>query len=187
LPVDDPSDGCTGCASAPPPQAATIIWGEHDGVLRTAILALKHGGRDDLARPLAQRLCAKVAAQYWADEIDGVCDVPSHPLHRGRRPWTAARLMADASGSLLGRRVVHPLRRRGLRRQTGHRRATRLALPQRSFQAAPSARGRRLLLIDDVTTTGATLWTAAAALLDAGAETVYCAALAHTPDPRRSP
>jgi predicted amidophosphoribosyltransferase len=185
--VDDPGEGCAGCASSPPPQAATIIWGEHDGVLRTAILALKHGGRDDLARPLAQRLVAAVAAQCWAEEIDGVCAVPSHPLHRRRRPWTAAGLVADATGALLGRPVVHPLRRRGLRRQTGRRRATRLALPQRSFSATRHGRGRRLLLIDDVTTTGATLRTAAAALLDAGAEVVCCAALAHTPDPRRSP
>jgi predicted amidophosphoribosyltransferase len=185
--VDDPGEGCAGCASAPPPQAATIIWGEHDGVLRTAILALKHGGRDDLARPLAQRLCATVAAQPWAREIDSVCAVPSHPLHRPRRPWTAAGLLANATGSLLDRRVIHPLRRCGLRRQTGRRRAARLALPLRSFQAVQTLRGRRLLLIDDVTTTGATLRTAAAALLDAGAESVCCAALARTPDPRRAP
>jgi predicted amidophosphoribosyltransferase len=44
---------------------------------------------------------------------------------------------------------------------------------------------RRFLLIDDVTTTGATFRRAAEALLGAGAEAVFCGAVALAPDPRR--
>jgi predicted amidophosphoribosyltransferase len=78
------------------------------------------------------------------------------------------------------------LRRRGLHRQTGRSRAERETLPRRAFGAAGLVTGRRLLIVDDVTTTGTTLSRAAEVLLAAGADTVYCAAMAVTPDARRA-
>jgi predicted amidophosphoribosyltransferase len=47
------------------------------------------------------------------------------------------------------------------------------------------AAGHRMLVVDDVATTGTTMRRAAEALLDAGADAVFCAAMAHAPDPRR--
>lgn len=162
-----------------------MVWGEHDGALRTAILALKHGGRDDLAGPLAARLTAAVDSATRAASVDLVTWVPSHPLHRFRRPYTASRLLALG----VARRLQAPhrklLSRRGLTRQTSRTRAHRLQLPRRTFRAGPAAEGRSILLIDDVITTGTTFRRAAEALLAAGANAVICAALARTPDPRR--
>jgi predicted amidophosphoribosyltransferase len=78
-----------------------------------------------------------------------------------------------------------PEKRRGLGRQTGRTRAQRLELPEASFECATEISGHRLLLVDDVTTTGATLSRAADALFAAGAEAVFCTAAARTPDSRR--
>jgi predicted amidophosphoribosyltransferase len=187
IPADDPVDPCLGCSPNPPPQQATVIWGEHDGALRTAIVMLKHRGRDDLAVPLGNRLAVAVACRSWADSIDAVCFVPSHPLRLLRRPWTASELIARAVARRLGRPLTNPLRRHGTNRQTGRSRASRLALPRRSFSASSRVAGRHLLLVDDVTTTGTTLERAVSALHRAGAESVSCAAVAIAPDPRRGP
>ena len=184
-PVEDSSEPCLACVSAGPPQEATMIWGEHDGALRSAILALKNRNRDDLATPLAARLAAMVASEPWAHSIDALCWVPSHPLRRLRRPWAAPELLARSMAQKLKRPARRLLSRHGLHRQTGRTRSRRLDLPHTSFVAAAGCRDRRLLLVDDVTTTGTTIHRAVRALRDAGAKVVYCAVLAQTPDSRR--
>jgi ComF family protein len=185
VPTQDSSEPCLACLQAPPPQSATVVWGEHDGVLRTAILALKHGGRDDLAAALGDRLAASVAAESWASLIDCVVPVPSHPWRRLKKPWAASELLAESVSRRIERPAIRLLRRHGLGRQAGHSRARRLVLPQRSFSARTEADGQSLLLIDDVTTTGTTLKRAAQALRQAGASAVFCAVCAQAPDPRR--
>ncbi len=184
-PVDEPSEPCLECVRSAPPQQATVVWGEHDGALRSAILSLKHGGRDDLAGPLARRLAAAVALTSWAASVDVVSWVPSHSLRRFRRPYTAAQLLATGVACGLGIPQRKLLVRYGLGRQTARTRARRLQLPGRAFRAGRSARDRSVLLIDDVITTGTTVRRAAAAVLAAGAASVFCAALAATPRPRR--
>jgi len=185
VPTADPSEPCLACLQVPPPQSATVVWGEHDGVLRTAILALKHSGRDDLALPLGDRLAAAISAAPWASLIDCVVPVPSHPWRRLKKPWTASELLADVVSRRLERPAIRLLRRHGLRRQVGHSRARRLDLPRWSFSARARADGRTPLLIDDVTTTGTTLRRAAEALRRGGARAVFCGVCALAPDPRR--
>lgn len=185
--VDDPTQPCLACVSAPPPQAATVVWGEYAGTLRAALLALKHHGHDELAGPLARRVAERVVAAPWAGELDAVVAVPSHPLHRLRRGFAAADLLGRAVARQLGLPSHVWLRRRGVRRQAVQARAARRRLSRASFAASAAAAGHRVLLVDDVTTTGSTLRRASEALLAAGAPRVYCAALAATPDPRRLP
>jgi predicted amidophosphoribosyltransferase len=60
-------------------------------------------------------------------------------------------------------------------------------MSRQSFSARTIAGGRSVLVIDDVTTTGTTLRTAAAVLLEAGADAVFCAVCAFAPDTRRFP
>jgi ComF family protein len=184
-PTEDASEPCLNCLQTSPPQSATVVWGEHDGVLRTAILALKHGGRDELAAPLARRLAASVAAESWAVEIDCVVPVPSHPWRRLKKPWAASELLAEEVSRVLEKPSARLLRRHGLGRQSGRSRARRLKLPKGSFSARAGVEGRTVLLIDDVTTTGTTLRRGTEALRRAGARAIYCAVCAHAPDPRR--
>jgi ComF family protein len=163
-----------------------VVWGEYGGVLRQAILALKHGGRDELADPLAARLAALVAVQPWCEEIDAVAAVPSHPVHRFRRGFTAAGLLAAGVARRLHTRPTRVLRRRGLGRQAGLSRSRRRRLARDRFRLRSAARVRKttVLLVDDVTTTGTTLRRAADVLCEGGAHAVYCAALAWVADPR---
>jgi ComF family protein len=187
VPTEGDGEHCIACIHTPPPQRATVAWGEHDGVLRTAILALKHGGRDDLAAPLGDRLAAVVAAELWAAETDVIVPVPSHSWRRLRKPWAASELLARRVSRRLEKPAIFLLRRHGLGRQTGHTRNRRLELPQGSFSARSGAAGRSVLLVDDVMTTGTTLRRAAETLHRAGAAAVFCAVCAHAPDPRRTP
>jgi predicted amidophosphoribosyltransferase len=183
--MDEEIEPCLECIREAPPQQGTVVWGEHDGVLRSAILSLKHGGRDDLEGPLAKRLAAAVAATPWADSIDLVSWVPSHFMRRFRRPYAAAQMLAIGVARRLDRPHGRLLVRHGLGRQAARTRARRLRLGGRAFTARQSARNRVVLLVDDVITTGTTVRRAVDALLSGGASSVFCAALAATPIPRR--
>jgi len=158
-----------------------VVWGEHEGRLRTAVLALKHAGRDELARPLGQRLAGLVARQPWLEDLDVVTAIPSHPYHRVRRGWVAAELVARVTAGELGRPFARLMRRRGLTRQAGRDRAERLRLPSHRLSARSELPGSTVLVVDDVVTTGSTFRAAARALTGAGARGVYCAAVSRTP------
>lgn len=184
-PLSTPGQGCLECVRRPPPQHATVIWGEYDGVLRTAILALKHHGRDELSAILGGLLAARLCLEDWSATIDRVVHVPSHRLRLLRRGRSAAHALAVVVADELSCPHRAALRRRGFARQVKRSRAQRLALDRRAFAVASPVAGLRLLLVDDVVTTGATLRRASEALLAAGAHEVIAAALARTPDPRR--
>lgn len=186
-PSDDADELCLACEASPPPQSATVAWGEYSGVLRRALLALKHQGRDELASPLGRRLAARVGHEPWSAGLDLVVPVPSHPLRRLRRSHPAAAELARVVAAELGIPFAAALRRRGLGRQANRSRAVRLELPLRAFAVRRPVAGRRLLVVDDVSTTGTTLRRSSSALLRAGARGVWCAAMAWAPDPRRLP
>jgi predicted amidophosphoribosyltransferase len=153
-------------------------------VLRSAVLALKHQGRDELVKPLAERLAAGIAMAPWSQLVEQVTSVPSHPIYRYRRSYSAAQLLARSVARMLELPVRAALRRHGLGRQARRSRAERLRLPAGSFTGIGRGMSGAVLLIDDVTTTGSTLQRAAAALLSSGASVVYCAALAQSPEAR---
>ena len=184
-----PSDGdlplCLSCQSSPPPQTGTILWGEYDGALRSAILALKGRGHDGVSVPLARRLSVRIASEGWAEAVDTVTHVPSHPIRTLRLGWSAAACLAHEVARELGLPGLRLLHRRSRARQTGRTRAQRIAMPRRSYSCRRPLDGRHVLIIDDVATTGTTLRRVAEVVLDAGAETVFCAAMAATPDARR--
>jgi ComF family protein len=185
VPADSETDPCLACVSSPPPQQGTVLWGAYDGVLRRAVLALKHRGHDEVARPLGRRLAARIGLAPWFDEITVLTTVPSNGLRRLRRGTSAAGLLGAEVARAIDRPLIRTLRRHGRGRQAGRTRATRLQLPRGCFSARRGMTGHRVLLVDDVCTTGTTLRRAADTLLGAGAETVFCATIAHAIDSRR--
>ena len=149
-----------------------------EGDARRAILEAKFRGVTALLEPLALEASATVPESWRVDLVVPV------PLHRGRerrRGFNQARLAAQHVADALALTQSEPLQRVAERAPQASLDADRRA---RNLEGVFAVRrqadvsGRRVLVVDDVTTTGATLSEAARTLRDAGAEVVYGLALA---------
>ncbi|GLI26055.1 hypothetical protein ARHIZOSPH14_02970 [Agromyces rhizosphaerae] len=185
---------CAACAGALRPEPVEDARGdlrftaalEYDGVVRAVLGAYKDGGRTDAAAALAPALGAAVAAVA--------------ALARAAAPGPAPRpvlVVVPSSARARRERGYHPvgllLRHSGLRAErllarTGARAdQAGLGLEERARNAAgalralPRARGRAVVLVDDIVTTGATAREAVRALEAGGARVTGVAALARTP------
>lgn len=152
------------------------------GPLARAVAALKFSGQLELAGPLGRLLSrADLLGQPW----DALIPVPLHPWRALRRGYNQAELLARwtlrHAGQPAALLLPRLLRRvRATPPQTAQNAATRRQNLAEAFVAAPAAAGRRLLVLDDVTTTGATLEACLAALRRAGASEVAGLALLRT-------
>jgi len=151
------------------------------GPVRDALHALKYRGERRLVEPFAAAL-----AERWrtaGTPVDRIAAVPVHRSRRRQRGFDQAEDLADALGAELGIPVVRALERAGRTAALhGQGRAGRAGTLEGAFRVRPRAvgavRGRRLLLVDDIVTTGATLSGCACVLLDAGARSVAAIAVA---------
>lgn len=140
--------------------------GVYDGPLRAVLHALKYEGRRSLARPVGALMRSRCAAM-----IDGTAAVVPVPLHWTRQRSRGFNQAVDLARQL-GPPVCHALRRvRATATQTTLPAAQRHRNVRRAF--APTRRVRSLagtvvVLVDDVSTTGATLDACAGVLKDAG-------------------
>lgn len=155
---------------------------EYDGVARAAVLAFKNAGRTDLAGPLAGALDA--AAREALEPLAApIALVPMPPTRR-----SAVERGYDPVAVLLRRARLPAVRLLSLQRrpsdQASLARAARLVNAAGSMRAAPAAAGLRVVLIDDVVTTGATLVDAARAVRQAGGSVLGAVTLASTPERR---
>ena len=111
--------------------------------------------------------------------VDVVTWAPTSSARIAERGFDQAELLARAVAKELGLPCRRLLYRAHGAPQSGHDRAARLLGP--AFRARAPRPGLRVLLVDDVVTTGATLHAAAQSLLDAGIADVRCIAAAATP------
>lgn len=204
--LDDPV--CDGCGAAQPFDSgaaalcpvcqarrkafsrarAACVYDEHS---RDLILKLKHADRTDLSGLFARWLSR--AAAPLLEEADAVVPVPMHPARLLRRRYNQAaeiaRPLARLGGvaylpdALMRLRDTHS---QGGRSASGRRRNVAAAF------AVPEARrhrviGRRIVLVDDVLTTGATAEGCARALLAAGADQVSLAVVARVTELQARP
>lgn len=122
-------------------------------------------------------------SRYLAEPPDLVTWAPLSTLRHWRRGYDQARLLAEEAAALYGQKPVRLLRKRRHTRPqsslTGRERWGNVESAYRIAGHGESA-GKRVLLVDDVTTTGATLSACAAVLLEAGAAEVVCLTLARS-------
>jgi ComF family protein len=163
--------------------SAVRIAALHTSPLREVIHAFKYGQHPELATPLARYLVALVQKYSWLTQlqsIDGVVPVPLYSVRRTERGYNQAELLASA----FCHSVQLPLcsawlvRQRSTRSQVGLTAGERQQNVQDAFVAAQAVVGKRILLVDDVYTTGATMRACAQAAMNAGASAVYGLALA---------
>jgi ComF family protein len=194
-------DRCCGCARlgdllcrhchaalTPYPRDPERIPASLDGVrvafvfaspLREVVHQFKYRRVRRLAQPLGRLMAAHLAAQPLA--IDAVLPVPLHHERLAERGFNQAEALALEVARVLDRPLARGLERMRVTEQQAHLDARQRADNVRgAFSWRAATPPRRLLIVDDVLTTGATIGACAEALREAGAEAVYGLALARS-------
>ncbi|MCX7016087.1 MAG: ComF family protein [Candidatus Sumerlaeota bacterium] len=170
--------GCERCPPRPVHFDSARSAALYAGPAAEAVKTLKFRGRVEMAPVLARRM-APLAARHLAEAgpVDWIVPVPLHVLRRLRRGFNQAALISRELSRLLGVPTLEGAlaRVRRTRQQTLLDPRERRANVERAFAVVDPAplRGRRILLIDDVFTTGATCNTCARVLKEAGAEAAH--------------
>ena len=173
---------CPRCRRRPSRISASAALGGYEGSLRAIVHALKYGRRRTIALRLAARMRTECA--HVLDGADGLVPVPLHRTRLRQRGFNqAAELAAN-----LGLPVLHVLRRtRPTVSQTDLPEARRHANVRDAFATTRGVdvAGLTLVLVDDVSTTGATLEACARVLRGAGARDVRAVTAARVVSRRR--
>jgi len=167
---------CLAAGKRPWSEAKSLFL--YEGLARRLILEFKFSGHTELAALFAE-LAVPATAQF-SGGFDFIVPVPLHWFRRLRRGYNQCELFGRELSRLTGVSYIDALRRTALGGHQSRRgRAERLAAMRGAFKLAKTGlAGKRLLLVDDVFTTGATLTAAAEALGAAGPASVTVLTLA---------
>lgn len=178
----DPGERCAACLARPRAFDAARAACLYDEASRAPILQLKHADRLDLA-PLFARWLSR-SARELVEQADAIVPVPLHPLRLLRRRYNQAAEIARPLAAMSGTPYLPDalVRRRATATQGGKSGSGRKRNVAGAFETPVARRqqveGLRILLIDDVLTTGATAEGCARALKAAGAARVDLAVVA---------
>ena len=174
---------CASCLDAPPPFSLHRSLGRYRGVLKELVLLYKFRGYSLLGRVLADKTRTALGGEdalWWGDPL--LVPVPLNPVRERERGFNQslilARELAGRSGLEVGRRVL--VRTRDAPPQSTLHAAERARNVRGLFAvgSGPPLRGRAVIVVDDVYTTGATLKECAEVLARAGAAEVRGVTLA---------
>jgi ComF family protein len=179
---------CPGCEATPPVFHRARAALRYDAQGRRLILPLKHADRQELAGTLAPHM-ARAGAELLR-EADVLVPVPLHRARLFHRRYNQAALLAFRVGKIAGRPCVPDALVRlrateSLGEKSAEERAAEVAgaFAVRASRAAAVA-GKRVVLVDDVMTSGATANACASTLIAAGVTSVDVLAAARVPGPR---
>lgn len=170
---------CTRCQTTTPHYQALRSWAVFQGKIRNALHRLKYHRDVGLGEALARPLSEYFRQLEW--QVDLVVPVPLGANRMAERGYNQATLLARplAWANNLSFHAKALWRTRETRSQVGLSAISRQENVAGAFQAKPGfVRDRNVLVVDDVTTSGATLDSCACALLAAGARTIYGLTLA---------
>ncbi|HZR45906.1 MAG TPA: ComF family protein [Candidatus Manganitrophaceae bacterium] len=176
-----PDHHCGECRESPPPFARAIVPFVYEGTLAKAIQSFKYNRQNALAAPLARLLRPDLETVA----VDRVMAVPLHPRRLRSREFNQSLLLANQVARALSLPLLIDAMKRDRETppQVGLSKKERQKNIHRAFSVPnpDSIRNQRILLIDDVYTTGATLREGAKTLIRAGAKEVIVAAVARIP------
>ena len=183
---------CEGCAAEvarspagwAPASGVDACWTAAllDGAPRALVGALKFGGRVGLVAVAAEEILRSAPDGFLAGDL---VPVPADHGRRRRRGFDPAESLARALAAESGLALRPCLRRARGPRQVGRSRALRIADPPRIAAVEPAP--ARAVLVDDVTTTGATMAACAAVLRRSGSAEVVAVTFARTPPDAAAP
>ncbi len=182
IPLPDGGAHCYFCLSHKRRFQACRSAGIYEGPLKTCLLLLKYNGKESLAKPLGDMMADEWV--HWPElhEADTVMSVPLHFWQKHRRTYNQSDLLAKAFCGKTNLPWIKNIlfRKKMTRSQTRLKREDRFENMEGAFglRDHEAVRGKTVLLIDDVCTTGATLDACAHTLRTGGARKVYAMTVA---------
>lgn len=173
---------CANCAQREIYFEATVAAYRSRGIVRKILLDFKYGRQMYLRHLVGRWLCAALNdSRLRGQNFDVIVPVPLHPARQRQRGFNQAELLAEVLNAHMSIKQMSILRRiRFTKTQTAFDRAERMENLRNAFRLRRGAdvRGLRVLLVDDVLTTGSTLSECARVLKEAGAQSIFAATAA---------
>lgn len=175
-------DRCALCHDIPLRFDSAVTLGNYQGLLKRMVLEFKRDMNESLAFQLGRLLGVRMNQHDFSDHADILLPVPIHWRRRFKRGFHAAGVIAEGVRSMTGVPIgdgllscVRLTQKQGT--LTGPKRFSNV---KDAFKLRPlvSLEGARIVIVDDVMTSGATLSELAKTLKKAGAESVHCAVVA---------
>lgn len=170
--------GCMKCRDLKFHFDSAVRFGPYAGPLRELVLKMKHSSGECLTHALGIVWAYRIL--HLKDQIDIVAPVPLHWWRQWRRGYNQSEALAIQIGNVLGKPTRRLLKRiKSTVMQTSIEKKDRFVNVRGVFAAKAKCQNMRVLLVDDVLTTGATCSEAARILKQAGATEVLVAAFTH--------
>ena len=155
----------------------------YENGIRKSLQLLKFGGRDYIAYSLAQDMAKSVNEDFADITFDFITYIPFTRYQKRHRPYNQSELLADSLSDILKipcKDVLVKLFETGVQHRMGSAERSGNVLGVYDVKSTDLIKGKNILLVDDIKTTGATLNECARILKIRGAEKVYCVTAALT-------
>ncbi|MEE9555114.1 MAG: ComF family protein [candidate division Zixibacteria bacterium] len=175
------SGSCSFCVDTE--SSLLYFWGGYDSLLKESVTLFKFNGMVELGKSLTEMAANNLASRLESLQFDMIVPVPLYKTRRRQRGFNQSEIIAE----ILAKRLGTPLRPDLLKRVRQTAQQAKLEENQRwkNVEAAFALReivdlsAKRILLVDDIVTTGATIFEASRPLKDSGASHVTIFSLAY--------